>query len=597
MSVNVTSQPGNNGIKPDVPTGQSAVATAGGGATVSFTPSTNPGKGSANYVATSTPGSFTASAASSPITFSSATLTANTSYTFTIVKQSGSGVSSDASSATSPITAFYVPSAPTSVSAAATGTSKQITVSWTAPSANGSAITGYYIDYSTSSTFASGVTTTTSASTSKTITDAGWVNGTVVYFRVRAENAAGQSANSGTASDYPYAPPTLTVTQAVSSATTPTSSGTTTVSSVSTTTATLGVTGLNKATLIDYERVSGSGGTSPGNGSLTGLPQKTAHSWRARVQNTESSFQVSATVTPNGSTTFMYLEYGPTTSYGTTTQSYNMGSTSAGGLSFGANDYPTAATLYYRVTATYRGGAVVQATGSIARATSTFNATSVSFNTYGTYTYTSGGVGATLLVIKPANGVDITSISGAVLGGGGGGTTNSGYGAGGGGGGQYKSFSGITSNNNISMSRGAGGGANGYGGSTSFVYSSGNVTAAGGTPAVGVQGGASPLDGGNYNYGYVGNISYGGGGGGAGGAATDANGGPSYFGAGPGGPGFYNLAPYGGTGNGLWGSGGSSTSDGAGGNGASSSAGPGNHGGWTITYTGPHRDGGSVGDA
>lgn len=70
----------------------------------------------------------------------------------------------------------------------------QSTVSWTAPDANGTAITDYIIEYSTSSTFASGGTVFadgTSSAVSTTVT--GLSNGTTYYFRVKAVNAVGQS--------------------------------------------------------------------------------------------------------------------------------------------------------------------------------------------------------------------------------------------------------------------------------------------------------------------------------------------------------------------------------------------------------------------
>lgn len=79
--------------------------------------------------------------------------------------------------------------------------STQSVVSWTAPDANGTPITDYIIEYSTSSTFASSVTAFTdgtSAAVSATVT--GLSNGTTYYFRVKAVNAVGQSASWSTIS-------------------------------------------------------------------------------------------------------------------------------------------------------------------------------------------------------------------------------------------------------------------------------------------------------------------------------------------------------------------------------------------------------------
>ena len=210
MSINVTSQPGNNGIKPEAPTGQSAAAVAGaasnsaGGATVSFTPSTNPGKGTANYIATSNPGGFTASAASSPITYSSGVLSIGSNYTFTIVKQSGSGVDSDASSATNSITAFTIPTAPTISVARQASQTLRITLTAGA-NANGSSITSYQYRIKTS-TGAYGSYAALSGTTGPW--DIGSLtNGTTYVVQVRAVNSAGTGDPSNEPSAVPYTTP------------------------------------------------------------------------------------------------------------------------------------------------------------------------------------------------------------------------------------------------------------------------------------------------------------------------------------------------------------------------------------------------------
>lgn len=434
MSISPISQPGNNAIKPEKPTSVSASATAGGNATVSFTASTNPGKGSANYVATSSPGGITGSASSSPISI--AGLTNGTAYTFTVVKQSGSGVSSDTSDASGSITAYSAPTFGTQ----------------------------------------SGLSTATAPSASST-----------------------------------------------------------SVSSISTTTATLGNSVGSGGTFYDYERVSGTAVTPSGN-SLSGLAEQTAHSWRVRVTNSSSTFALTTRVTPNGSTTTVSVEYGTSTSYGTSAGSVNIGS----GLSEVASSWDLgssgSATIYYRITATYAGGATVQNTGSISRAVSVYNGSSVSFTTYGTYTRNSSQSPGGITVTKPSNGVNITNISISMVGGGGGGsTTGSSYPRGGGGGGQVKTISGYTSTGDMTVSAPGSGGSGGFGGNpTTWTYYSfpggtyTTVTAQGGTYGAGSQGGASPTDGG-YNYGYNPSIPtvIGGGGGGSAGAATGADGGPA----------------------------------------------------------------------
>ncbi|CAO1650533.1 fibronectin type III domain-containing protein [Salinibacterium sp. NYA9b] len=90
------------------------------------------------------------------------------------------------------------PSAPRSVSVVSS-VAGQATVSWSAPSSDGgTSVTGYVIQYSTSSSF-TGASSTTSTSTSKTLT--GLLPGRKYYFRVMATNAVTSAAGTwGTAS-------------------------------------------------------------------------------------------------------------------------------------------------------------------------------------------------------------------------------------------------------------------------------------------------------------------------------------------------------------------------------------------------------------
>ncbi|MFZ4638758.1 MAG: fibronectin type III domain-containing protein, partial [Pirellulales bacterium] len=87
-------------------------------------------------------------------------------------------------------TAPAAPAAPTVIAG-----DRQVTLSWTAPADNGSAITGYSIEYSVDGG-ASQVTWNPSPATATSATETGLVNGTSYIFRVVASNAVG----TGTAS-------------------------------------------------------------------------------------------------------------------------------------------------------------------------------------------------------------------------------------------------------------------------------------------------------------------------------------------------------------------------------------------------------------
>lgn len=222
MPVGPLSQPGGAAKQPDKPTSVSPTATAGtnsasaGAVNVAFTPSTNPGKGAANYIATSNPGPVTASAASSPIIFVAGSLTRGQAYTFTIIKQSTSGISSDVSSSSNPVTPFTIPQAPgLSLATGDSWGARAIRVTYSAPANNGgSAITSY--QYSTD-----GSTWTTAAASPFTLTNhnygaqTAFANNETVTVRVRAVNAAGSGdvvSSAATTPALPGAPTSLSMT-------------------------------------------------------------------------------------------------------------------------------------------------------------------------------------------------------------------------------------------------------------------------------------------------------------------------------------------------------------------------------------------------
>jgi hypothetical protein len=154
-----------------------------GSATVTFTaPVFDGGLPITAYTVTSSPGGFTGTGASSPITVTG--LQSSVSYTFTVTATNARGTGA-ASAASNSITATTVPQAPT-IGTATAGTSSA-TVGYTAGATGGSAITTF------TATSSPGGQTGTGTSP---ITVSGLTSGTAYTFTVRATNANGQSAAS-----------------------------------------------------------------------------------------------------------------------------------------------------------------------------------------------------------------------------------------------------------------------------------------------------------------------------------------------------------------------------------------------------------------
>ena len=169
---------------PGAPT--SVVATAGNAsASVAFTaPASNGYSAITGYTVTSSPGSFTATGATSPINVTG--LTNGTAYTFTVIATNAIG-NSGASAVSTAVIPKTVPGAPTSVVATAGNTSAS--VAFTAPASNGgSVITGYTVTSSPGSITATGATSP--------INVTGLTNGTAYTFTVIATNAVGNSVPS-----------------------------------------------------------------------------------------------------------------------------------------------------------------------------------------------------------------------------------------------------------------------------------------------------------------------------------------------------------------------------------------------------------------
>ena len=176
--------------KPNAPINVSATnigtsrAFNNGAASVSFTSGGSNGSPITSFTVTSSPGGYTASGASSPLTVEG--LQSNTAYTFTVTATNVVGTS-NASSASSSITATTVPATPSAPSASSPSAGVD-RVTWSAPASGGSAITGY--------TWASSDGKTGSVNGSTTSVDVNQEQGTAQTYTVYATNANGNSSTS-----------------------------------------------------------------------------------------------------------------------------------------------------------------------------------------------------------------------------------------------------------------------------------------------------------------------------------------------------------------------------------------------------------------
>lgn len=125
--------------KPGAPTGVSATPGATS-ASVSWTAPAANGSAITGYTVTASPGGATCSASSTSCAVPG--LTAGVTYTFSVTATNGAGTGA-ASAASAGVLITDVPGAPTGV--AGTAGVRQATLSWAAPSANGSPITGYTV--------------------------------------------------------------------------------------------------------------------------------------------------------------------------------------------------------------------------------------------------------------------------------------------------------------------------------------------------------------------------------------------------------------------------------------------------------------------
>ena len=177
---------------PGAPT--SVVATAG--STTAYVawsaPSSNGGSPITGYTVTSTPGGLTCTTTGAT-TCTVTGLTTGTSYTFTVTATNAVGTG-PASAPSNAVTTATVPGVPTGLSASGANGSYTVTLNWSAPSSNGSPITGYAIEYSQSSPsgpWSSATANTGSTATSFTLTLPSTAS---FYWQVAAINAAGQGS-------------------------------------------------------------------------------------------------------------------------------------------------------------------------------------------------------------------------------------------------------------------------------------------------------------------------------------------------------------------------------------------------------------------
>jgi hypothetical protein len=360
---------------PDAPT--NIVAVGGNGqATITFTPPANTGGTLiTSYTVTSSPGGFTATGGSSPITITG--LTNGVTYTFTVTATNiyGTSISSATSNAVTPAT---VPGSP--IIGTATHGNGQATITFSAPVSNGgSAITSYTVT-------SSGGHTATGGSSPLIVT--GLTNGVAYTFTVTATNAVGTgnasaSSNSVTPATVPNSPIIGTATagngQATITFTPPVNNGGSAITSYTVTSSPGGLTA--------------TGGTSPI--TITGLTNGVAYTFTVTATNAEGVSVASATT---NSVTPATIPDAPT--IGVATEGNGQATiTFTPGNNGGSN------ILYYTVTSN-PGGFIVHGGSSPITVTGLSNGTAYTFTVTATNAYGTSSASVASNAVTPATAPD-----------------------------------------------------------------------------------------------------------------------------------------------------------------------------------------------
>jgi len=185
-----------NPTAPDAPTDVS-VTFKNGQAVIKWSQAATASGGSAvtSYTVTSIPDGKTCTAAAPARTCTIAGLTYGTSYTFSVTATNTVGTGPAGVTAAALVPA-YAPDAPSGLTASAGAAG--LVLAWTAPSANGSPITGYYVTIKSGSKVVTSTITTDTSFTAR-----GLAAGVDYTVTIRARNSVGSSADATVVASIP----------------------------------------------------------------------------------------------------------------------------------------------------------------------------------------------------------------------------------------------------------------------------------------------------------------------------------------------------------------------------------------------------------